>query len=232
MTEGWYTHVMIRADMENACVAACEALTRGYTEEVTFTVKHGKSTRKKTGSRSFGGLLQQLRLQAADPYATKGDGSPSCNPNKSVSRPPVNQAMLDLVDTVDEQADRIVLWLRERVTVVVQPGRTQFRSPESKLNEIRVMCGSSVLKDAEIAQVMQSLTAMVTRCREMLGHDSRRVMLADVVCHTCGGALSVAQDASTDVECVGSPDSGPCGVTYARTEWLRIMREQEHAQPE
>lgn len=217
---------MLRAEMENACVAAVAALTTGYTEEVTFTVKHGKGTRRKTGTRSFGGLLQQLRLQAADPYATKGDGSPSCNPNKSVSRPPVNQAMLDLVDSVDEQAERILLWLRQTITVCVQPQREQFRSPESKLQEIRVMCGTSTLKDAEIATVMQSLTAMVTRCREMLGHDSRRVMLADVVCHTCGGALSVAQDASTDVECVGTPESGPCGVTYARSEWLRIMREQ------
>lgn len=217
---------MLRAEMENACVAAVDALTIGYDEEVTFSVKQGKRTVQKTGSRHFGGLLEQLRLQSADPYATKGDGSPSCNPNKSVSRPPVNQAMIDLVDTCDEQAERIVLWLRERVTVVEQPGRAQFRSAESKLREIRVMCGSSVLKDAEIAQVMQSLTAMVTRCREMLGHDSRRVMLANVVCHTCGGALSVAQDASTDVECIGTPESGPCGVSYARVDWLRIMREQ------
>jgi hypothetical protein len=217
---------MLRVEMENACVAAVDALTIGYYEKVTFRVKQGKRTVEKTKSRHFGGLLNQLRLQAADPYATKGDGSPSCNPNKSVSRPPVNQAMLDLVDTCDEQADRMLLWLRERVTVV-QPGRTQFRSTESKLREIRVMCGSSILKDAEIAQVMQSLSAMVTRCREMLGHDSRRVMLANVVCHACGGALSVAQDASTDVECVGTPESGPCGVMYARTEWLRIMREQE-----
>lgn len=215
---------MLRAEMENACVAAVDALSVGYDEEVTFTVKHGKGTRRKTGTRHFGGLLQQLRLQSADPYATKGDGSPSCNPNKSVSRPPVNQAMLDLVDTVDEQADRILLWLRERVTVVEQPGRTQFRSAESKLREIGVMCGSSVLKDAEVATVMQSLTAMVTRCREMLGHDSRRVMLANVVCHVCSGALSVAQDASTDVECMGTPETGPCGVTYARSDWLSLMR--------
>jgi hypothetical protein len=217
---------MLRAEMENACVAACEALMYGHTEEVTVTVKSGKSTRKATKNERFPGLLAQLRWRASDPFASK-QGGPTNNPNKSVSRPPVNQSMLDLVDTIDEQCDRMVMWLRERITVVVQPGRTQFRSPEAKLSEIRVMCGSSSLKDAEIAQVLQSLTAMVSRCREMLGHDCRRVMLADMVCGTCGGALSVAQDASTDVECIGTPKSGPCGVTYARTEWLRIMREQE-----
>jgi hypothetical protein len=226
MTEGWCTDSMLRAEMESACVAAVEALAYGYTEEVTYREKVGKKTVERTGSRSFGGLLGQLRLQAADPYATPKSSGPSNNPNKSVSRPPVNQAMLDLVDSIDEQADRMLQWLRTRVTVCVQPGRMQLRSPESKLNEIRVMCGSSVLQDADIATLLQSLTAMVSRCREMLGHDSRRVMLADVVCHTCGGALSVAQDASTDVECVGTPETGPCGVTYARVEWLRIMREQ------
>src|SRR5690606_24348559 len=128
---------------------------------------------------------------------------------------------------------RLVLWLRERVVVVAQPPRRDFRSPEAKLFEIKVMCGSSSLEDAELAQVMQSLTQMVARCRERLGHDSRRVMLADVSCHVCGGALSVAQDASTDVECVGVPTTDPteaqepCGVVYARSEWLRIMREQQ-----
>lgn len=232
MTEGWYTHVMIRAEMEKACEAAVAALTTGYVEEVTFTVKSGKSTRKKTGSRSFGGLLGQLRLQASDPFASK-QGGPTNNPNKSTSRPPVNQAMLDLVDSIDEQASRMVLWLRNRITVVEQPGRQQFRSPESKLHEIRVMVGTSTLRDAEVAQVLQSVTQMVTRCREMLGHDSRRVMLANVVCHACGGALSVAQDASTDVECIGHPSTdpqaanGPCGVSYARHDWLTLMRKEE-----
>ncbi len=226
MTEGWSTASMIRAEMENACVAAVAALVYGYTEEVTYTVKHGKSTRKKTGTRDFGGLLGQLRLQAADPFASK-PGGPTNNPNKSKSRPPLNQSMLDLVDSIDEQAGRIVSWLRERVTVVEQPGRVQFRSPESKLREIGVMCGSSVLRDAEVAQVLQSLTAMVSRCREMLGHDSRRVMLADVVCHVCSGALSVAQDASTDVECVGTPETEPCGNSYARHDWLTLMRKED-----
>jgi hypothetical protein len=219
---------MLRAEMENACVAAVDALTLGYTEEVTWREKSGRKTVERTGSRRFGPLLDQLRLQAADPYASK-QGGPTNNPNKSVSRPPVNQAMLDLVDSVDEQADRMLMWLRSRVTVVEQPTRASFRSPESKLREIQVMCGSSVLKDAECAQVLQSLSAMVSRCREMLGHDSRRIMLADKVCHVCGGALSVAQDASTDVECVGYPNvspedsQGPCGVTYARLDWLGIM---------
>lgn len=216
---------MLRAEMENACVAAIDALTLGYVEEVTFSVKEGKKTVQKTGSRSFGPLLEQLRLQAADPYASK-QGGPTNNPNKSVSRPPVNQAMLDLVDHIDEQSARMVLWLRQRVTVVESPPRADNRGPESKLREIRVMCGSSFLKDAEVAQTLQSLTQMVNRCREMLGHDAHRVMLADVVCHMCGGALSVAQDASTDVECVGTPETEPCGHSYARFEWLRLMRQE------
>lgn len=211
--------------MENACVAAVDALTSGYTEEVEYTEKRGQKNVRKRGTRTFGPLLQQLRLQAADPYATKA-GGPSNNPNKSVSRPPVNQSMLDLVDSIDEQAVRIVTWLRNRITVVDNSTRQDKRGPESKLNEIRVMCGSSMLGDAEIATVLQSLTQMVARCREMLGHDSRRVMLADVVCHECGGALSVAQDASTDVECVGKPDAEPCGNSYARLEWVRLMRQE------
>lgn len=225
MTEGWSTRYMIRAEMEKACVAAVDALVYGYVEEVTLTRKRGKSTVQVVEKRNFGGLLDQLRLQAADPYASK-QGGPTNNPNKSVSRPPVNQAMLDLVDSVDEQSARMVAWLRNRITIVDNSSRADKRGPESKLTEIGVMCASSFLQDAEVAQTLQSLTAMVSRCREMLGHDSRRIMLADMVCHECSGALSVAQDASTDVECIGTPDKEPCGVTYARSDWLRIMREQ------
>lgn len=211
--------------MENACVAAVDALTLGYTEEVEYTEKRGQKNVRKRGTRRFGPLLDQLRTQAADPYASK-QGGPTNNPNKSVSRPPVNQAMLDLVDSIDEQSARMLAWLRQRVTVVDTPQRANMRGPESKLREIQVMCGSSVLKDAEVAQTLQSLTQMVNRCREMLGHDSRRVMLADMVCHVCGGALSVAQDASTDVECVGTPEAESCGHSYARHEWLTLMRQE------
>lgn len=225
MTEGWSMGSMLRAEMENACAAAVAALTTGYTEDAEWTEKVGKRNVRKHGTRSFPGLLHQLRVKAADPYATKASG-PSNNPNKSVSRPPINQNMVDLVDSIDEQAVRIVVWLRNRITVVDNSTRQDKRGPESKLQEIRVMCGSSMLGDAELATVLQSLTAMVSRCREMLGHDARRVMLADMVCHECGGALSVAQDASTDVECVGTPDKEACGNSYARLEWIRLMRQE------
>jgi hypothetical protein len=215
------------ADVQSVCLRAINDLIHGYNDEFTY--------RKKTVVRRFPSLISQLRERALTPYATKGDGSPACNPNKSTSRPPVDQSMLDMVDTFDEEATVLLYWLRQTITVVY-PSRTAFRGVESKLDEIAVMCGSSVMTDCvmsdrQMAQAMKTVTSMVRRAREMLGHDKRRVMLANMVCHACGGALSVAPDASTDVECVGHPYSdpqeaqGPCGVVYARHEWLSLMRQ-------
>lgn len=217
MTGGLYMPNTTRAQMQQACTEAITALIYEYSEQVPVK---GKKPREVT----FPGLLEQLRTKAADPYASK-QGGPTNNPNKSISRPPLNQAMADLVDSVDEQADRILQWLRTSVTVAEQPGRQQKRGPESKLREIDVMCGSSMLQDAQLATILQSMTAMVSRAREMLGHESRRVMLGEMVCGECGGGLSVAEDASTDVECMGTPTKAACGNSYARTSWLDFMRQ-------
>ena len=42
------------------------------------------------------------------------------------------------------------------------------------------------------------------------------------VCGNCGGGLSVAWDNSSDVRCVGTPETPPCGETYPMSEWVAL----------
>lgn len=212
---------MIRAELQDACEANIDALTRGWSETIDYNVMRNRKKEKRTKQRDYGPLLTELRTRAMEPITATSSG-PSYNPNHSTSRPPYNQAMLDLVDTIHEQADRVHRWLSMRITLI-EMSTAPKRSPESCLYAIRAMVRTTLLTDAELASTLQTTTQLVSQARQMLGYDVRRVMLANMVCHECGGALGVAEDASTDVKCMGSPTAPPCGNTYSRMQWLDLM---------
>lgn len=219
---------MIRADMETACEANIDALTVGWSETIEYTVKRGQKNVRQSKERTYGPLLGEMRSRVLD-IMTSGSSGPSYNPNHSTSRPPSNHHYSDQIDTVQEQAERVLHWLRVKVTVINSAPRAQHRSPESVLYEIRVMVRSAFLNDADVATVLQTTSEWVSRARQTLGYDVRRVMLAHSVCHECKGALGVAEDASTDVECIGSPTKPGCGVTYSRMQWLDLMATEDTA---
>lgn len=166
-------------------------LTVGYVERVPFP-----------------GLLEQLRTRAREPYAT-GPGGPSNNPNKSKSRPPVNQAMLDLVDEIEEGA---IQWLA--CAAGAMPPARGWTTEEG----VRTL----LLHTANWPGIEPWLRAQRDRCRIMLGHDPRRVFLAHTVCE-CGGGLSVTADASSGVRCEGTPEAAPCGNVYEPHTWLELL---------
>lgn len=163
---------------------------------------------------NYPGLLAQLRERARDPLASR-KASNGSNPNKSVSAPPVNQAMLDLVDSVDEQATRLLDWASQRVILVHEQ---HMNTPESKLRALRSISRVDLMLEGEIAIIQQSADRMAEQCRVMLGHSARTVTLAGTVCHECDGALTVAEDASTPVLC------GSCGVEYPHDDWIAIAQ--------
>lgn len=176
--------------------------------------------------RTLPDLLEQLRVEARQPFASKA-GGPTNNPNKSKSRPPINHAMLDFIDSVHEQIERFLIMHRETVVIV-----HNWTDP-TVFGKLRAVVASEYLSDNDVRAIHSWATEAVLKARIMLGDEKPRVMLKDVSCHVCGGALSVAEDASTDVECVGIPHTDPqemqepCGNRYPRHEWLDILRDKE-----
>lgn len=74
-----------------------------------------------------------------------------------------------------------------------------------------------------IMDLRRDLQQYVHRARLLLGYDVPMRMLADTVCGECGGGLMVADDASSDVICVGSPSTERCGRRYDHTEWIQLL---------
>ena len=77
-----------------------------------------------------------------------------------------------------------------------------------------------------LLELRRDLQQYVKRARLLLGYDVRMRTIADTVCGECGGTLIVADDASSDVFCVGNAEAGTatCGRRYDHTEWIDLLR--------
>lgn len=67
------------------------------------------------------------------------------------------------------------------------------------------------------------LKKFVGQARIILGYDVPMAQIADTVCGECGGVLIVAEDASSDVICTGTPSADSCGKRYPYWEWLALL---------
>lgn len=178
-------------------------------------------------------LLAQLGYAAL----IKGSGEPSLgsNPNKSATRPPGNAAPLNLLDRISEEAHATHVEAQELRGITA--------------NVVRVRCVNNVLHGLmseavqlqhehprQVARIATLGESWVSAARLLLGYDRRTVMLRDVVCHECGGALSVPVDASGDVVCVGIPSCDPqeaqqpCGNRYAQWSWPDLLAQRQQAE--
>lgn len=63
------------------------------------------------------------------------------------------------------------------------------------------------------------LTELRGRARLSLGYDVGMVSLPSVSCHSCGGPLIVARDASSAVMCAEA-----CGVSYPCETWIDLLK--------
>ncbi|MFE0101181.1 hypothetical protein [Streptomyces sp. NPDC059009] len=77
--------------------------------------------------------------------------------------------------------------------------------------------------DDLVYEVKEDLRKRVRSARIILGYDAPQRMLKDSVCGDCGGALIVADDASSDVRCIGTPEAPSCGTKYFRWQWIELL---------
>lgn len=175
-------------------------------------------------------LLAQLGYAAL--IKGSGDVSLGSNPNKAGTRPPGNAAPLNLLERISEEAraaHREGLELMGDVPSVVHTLRVR--------DVLHGLMGCCVqLQHQHPRYVVHAANlgdSWVGSARLLLGYDRRTVMLRDMVCHACGGALSVPVDASGDVVCVGVPTDDPerqqqpCGVTYPQWSWPDLLVQRE-----
>ncbi|GGR51830.1 hypothetical protein [Streptomyces roseolus] len=62
----------------------------------------------------------------------------------------------------------------------------------------------------------------VRQAKSALRVNASDAMFGDTVCGNCGGGLSITWDNSSDVRCVGTPETPPCGETYPMSEWVAL----------
>lgn len=80
---------------------------------------------------------------------------------------------------------------------------------------------------AEAKDIIRELRYVERKIRLFLGYDAEKRLLADTLCDKCGGALIVAEDASSDVKCVGTPSERACGHSYPRWQWISLYEAQQ-----
>lgn len=204
---------------------ATHALLTGWYERVEYSINSGGIVEYRVKQVRYVALLEQLRLTAYMPAST--GNSEGSNPNKGGSKPPINLAPLNLVDDIAKEAREQVRILANLGAPYDKKSRTKW-SVERALTELPAMASycegkhlETVEKTAERAQLW------VKRSRVLLGYEPREMQLANTVCHSCGGALVVARDASSDVRCAGHPEAPACGQRYPRWAWLDILNSME-----
>lgn len=193
---------------------AVSKLCIGWNESVEYSVLMGADVELRVRSRHFEGLLDQLTTLSRMPSSMTGGH----NPNKSGSKPPVNQAPLNLIDDIYDEA------IKMREVLADQPPKRRKPPLRRILRELVTTCAAIEPTRPELVRTsVRTAETWVRRSRIMLGYDARETTLTDTVCGQCGGGLAVAVDASTDVRCIGAPDAAPCGMRYPRWTWLALL---------
>lgn len=83
------------------------------------------------------------------------------------------------------------------------------------------------LAECEDGELVRELRYVERKIRLFLGYDAEKRLLADMLCDKCGGALIVAEDASSDVKCIGTPSERSCGHSYPRWQWISLYEAQQ-----
>jgi hypothetical protein len=180
-------------------------LTVGWTERVEWKDEFGNAHTQNVGQKS---LIQQLSEElSAMRAAAPSDGSK--NANKSSSKAPGNFDAVFIRDEAEEVLNR--------------------------LSHVLAVGGISALHERLIADIdfdliddfVELLKPIVKSAKMFLGYQAPKRALPDTPCEVCGGTLVVAEDASTDVFCVGYEHTGGCGKRYRRTEFVRLLEERQ-----
>lgn len=158
--------------------------------------------------------MAQIAKEVSEPRSFQSDGSK--NANKSTSKPPGNFQAIALGEEALEvvRAVRVILQFH-----LLKPDCDDVDSMIETIESTGDEMGSSILSTC-----LDLLKPIVKRCRRFLGYEMHKSALRDSECDVCGGTLVVAQDASSDVFCVGLTAGGGCGKRYRRTDWAAMLK--------
>lgn len=218
LADGWEERIEYQVTIRRH-VALCQirrsAMSPARRKHYECGCPEGVEARARTVQLSS--LIEQLQEAIAEPVSmTGGDGASGDKPH---SNPPGNQEALDLLMAIKADAASCFGALRQQLYPAHPQRAVDTVTALRTLPDWCAMAGG-----AEAAgNVRETLRKHVRTARIVLGYDTRQSMLADVVCGDCGGALIVADDASTDVRCIGSPDAAPCGTRYYRWQWIDLL---------
>ncbi|QES45238.1 hypothetical protein DEJ49_33405 [Streptomyces venezuelae] len=165
-------------------------------------------------------LLDQLQDEIAEPAATTGGPKSVDDPH---SNPPGNQAAFECLLGIKVHARAHFEALRR----VLYPdhGRREAVTVVSALRAIPDWCAMANDSgyDELVFEIKEDLRKRVRTARIILGYEAPQRLLETTVCGGCGGALIVAEDASTDVRCIGTPEAPGCGQMYRRWDWINLL---------
>lgn len=80
-------------------------------------------------------------------------------------------------------------------------------------------CSEATIVALHNERDLSRLQSLRLNVRRLLGYETPVMILNDTSCHKCGGRLSTAQDASTDVSCTDPA----CGNVYRQGDWVDIL---------
>ncbi len=169
-------------------------------------------------------LMDQLQEAVTEPTATGGGEGGATDKPHSVA--PGNQEALDLLLRVSQ----VAIGHYQRLRTELYPDhRGGFRNTgPNALRQVVDWCAMASDGTVEcgyelVCEVKEDLRRLVRTARIILGYDSPQRMLAETVCGDCGGALIVAEDATSDVRCIGTPDTASCGTRYLTWQWIDLL---------
>ncbi|MFH8405545.1 hypothetical protein ACH4FX_12330 [Streptomyces sp. NPDC018019] len=179
---------------------------------------------ERAETKRFPALIQQLEAAVFEPASAAGDSGGGAD--KPHSNPPGNQAVLDLLFAVKARTFGYYHQLRNALFPDYRDApATSTANALAQIADWAAMACDGTLECSEelVHDIRTGLGRLVRGARITLGHDAPQRMLADTVCGECGGALVVADDASSDVRCIGTPEAPPCGTKYFRWQWVDLL---------
>jgi hypothetical protein len=122
-----------------------------------------------------------------------------------------------VLDRVFEQAGRDRTWLSQPLKMVLMGLGYQVRQFVEDQPELA-------------SEVLHATAKWVMLAKRTLALTVPDAIFGDTVCGICSGGLAIAWDNSSDIRCVGTPATPPCGKVYPKTEWLALYEQQQRAQ--
>lgn len=222
LADGWEERIEYHVNIKrhiSLCVIWQSAMTPARRKHYECACPVTTEERAKTVQCAS--LIDQLQEAVTEPVS--GNGGDGASGDKPHSNAPGNQEALGKLQEIKSRAFEWYWRLHGALYPEHQDSRTL--TAVSALRTLPDWC--AIATDSEmydlVRDVKEDLRKAVRSARFILGYDVPYKMLAESLCGECGGALIVADDASSDVRCIGTPEAAPCGKKYYRWQWIELL---------